>query len=277
MKPAWERLNPEQRSAAVHEDGPALVVAGPGTGKTTTLVARYAYLVQALGIHPQRIFTTSFTRRAARQLRDRLGRAGITLPRRAPVGTFHALCLQILQARGARFEILEEGKSRALLDEVQRGPGERLRLDELRAFKTQLLSPDDVHAGAKDSKARQLAEAYRAYEAAKSERGAVDYEDLLGRVVELYREDESDLPRFDYLMVDEYQDLNAAQDVLIAALRGEHTNVWAVGDDDQAIYGFRGSDTRFITDFERTYPGAKVITLREHYRTPSKLLERSST
>lgn len=277
MKPAWERLNPEQRDAAMHVNGPALVVAGPGTGKTTTLVARYAYLVQEHGVRPEAIFTTSFTRRSARQLRERLGRAGLDLPRRAPVGTFHALCLQLLLARGERFEILEEGHSRALLDEVQRGQGVRLSLDRLRAFKTQLLSPEEVRARAAHPAARREAEIYGAYENAKAERGVLDYEDLLGRVVDLYRAGESGLPVFDHFMIDEYQDLNAAQDVLIAALRGAHANVWAVGDDDQAIYGFRGSDTRFITEFERTYPGAKVVTLREHYRSPPRLLERSST
>ncbi|PKN55163.1 MAG: hypothetical protein CVU56_22825, partial [Deltaproteobacteria bacterium HGW-Deltaproteobacteria-14] len=283
-------LNPEQRAAATHEGGPALVLAGPGTGKTTTLVARFAVLVSR-GVPPDRILATTFTREAARQMNERVRRQVDVGAARLSIGTFHARCLEWLRQEARAFglagpvDLLDETGQFDLLRDL--GFARSFDLDGLRdrigRFKDELLTPAQALDAARRRRARPksgssgddeevaIARAYGAYQQALSERGRTDFGDLIGAVVRGLQRDSAlrsrVAGRYDHLLVDEYQDINRAQHELIGALGAGHRNVWAVGDDDQAIYGWRGSDVRYLTGFTTDWPGARVVRLRQSYRS----------
>lgn len=276
--PTLDTLNAEQHAAAVHGDGAALVVAGPGTGKTTTLLGRYEYLVNHCGVAPERIFTATFTRRAAAQLQSRIAERWQCDARNLPIGTFHSLCARMLSQAGHTVHFMSSTQRAALLEEANAENSPVLLGDEdVRYFKNHLWTPSDVIRKAKHLSRRerqQKARFFERYETLRMQQNLADYEDLLGIVVDLLQPGAGgkSLPCYDYFMVDEYQDLNAAQDTLLKHLVGQKRNLWAVGDDDQAIYGFRGSNVEFIRGFHREYPGARRIKLREHYRSPSPVL-----
>lgn len=278
------RLNPQQREAAVHLDGPALVLAGPGTGKTTTLVARYRFLVRR-GVDPGAIFATTFTRAAARQLKERIARNVQVGTSDLMIGTFHALCLRLLRgelgrelgidgqinivSEPDRFRILREVSDRSLeMEEVR---------DAIDRYKDRLLDPtaarrELAHAGARATDVhRAEVAAYEAYQLKLSSARLYDFGDLLMLVVAGLTS-RGDLRRalslrYRYVMVDEFQDVNPAQHELIRLLLDQHKNVWVVGDDDQAIYGWRGSDVKYILGFERAFPGTRVYKLGDNYRS----------
>lgn len=277
--------NPEQRAAATLGDGPALVLAGPGTGKTTTLVARFVHLVRR-GVAPNRILATTFTRVAAREIdvrvRDVMGKAGMPAPAVLDIGTFHSRCRLWLRADPAafdvppRFGVVGAGQQFTILRAL--GLDGDLDLDalELRIsrFKDALTTPAEAMRAARlsrDTEERDIAWAYGEYQKELDKRGMLDFGDMIGAVVRGLRRDALRTRiagQFDHLLVDEVQDINLAQHELIRALAKDHGNVWAVGDDDQAIYGWRGSDVRFLVNFERTWPGARIVRLRLNYRSP---------
>ncbi|MGM0578944.1 MAG: ATP-dependent helicase [Myxococcota bacterium] len=290
MASVLDDLNPEQREAAEHGEGPALVLAGPGTGKTTTLVGRYAYLVRR-GVRPEAIFTTTFTRKAADQLRRRIEPEIGRPARDLPIGTFHSLARRMLKEVGhvvgvpPDFRVADKRVAFAVLRSLNlpKHLSADDLLDRFGRFKNRLVGPEEALAAARRAPAEvrddrlEVAHVYAAFQEKLHEQALYDFGDMLMFCVEALRSDD-DLragmsERFGWLMVDEFQDVNLAQVAMADALCETHDNLWVVGDDDQAIYGWRGSEVEYITDFEVHHPGAKVVRLRLNYRSPPAVLE----
>jgi len=260
-------LNPEQARVVEHGEGPLLVVAGPGTGKTRTVAHRIARLVHVRAVSPRAISAITFTRRAAGELRERL--AGLLGPDGARVGvyTFHALGLELLRALWRPdFTVLDETARRAAIAAPAR-VAERISW-----AKAHLLGPADCEP--------EVQAAYRAYERVLADAGALDFDDLVGRGVALLESSQPALAwareRCQYLFVDEYQDINAAQYRLVRLCAPAGANLCAVGDPDQAIYGFRGSDPSYFARFVEDYPDALTVTLSRSYRCPSAVVRAAS-
>jgi DNA helicase-2/ATP-dependent DNA helicase PcrA len=273
--------NFEQEEAIAHGEGPLLIVAGPGTGKTRTLVERIARLLRDHAAAPTEITAITFTRKAANELRERL--AALLGARAAGVSvqTFHALGLELLRAHATaaglppNFTILDQASRQALLAQVHAEAGAcQLSLaraaSAISAAKAALVAPADA--------APELTVLYAAYEKALAGAGAVDFDDLVGRTVRLLETDQAALVlarrRCRHLLVDEYQDINAAQYRLVRLLAPAErsTNLCAVGDPDQAIYGFRGSDPGYFGRFADDYAGARTITLARNYRSVASVV-----
>ena len=288
-----ERLNPEQRLAAEHFEGPALVLAGAGSGKTRVLTTRIAHLVREHGVPPERILAVTFTNKAAGEMRERIATLLGGEPRGMWIGTFHALGARILRRHAPRlgwdraFTILDAEQSlrqiRRTLEEQGVDP-KRFNPKGVRAMisdaKNQLVSPSAFareHGESFDLFARMVAKVYPAYHNALKSQNAMDFDDLLVNPVELFMRDEEVLghyrDRFSFLLVDEYQDTNRAQFRFLELLAAGHGNLMVVGDDDQSIYGWRGADLRNILDFESAWPGALVVRLEQNYRSTAVILE----
>ena len=283
-------LNPAQRDAVHHGDGPLLVLAGAGSGKTRVLVYRIATLIRARGVPPQRILAVTFTNKAAGEMRDRVARlAGAPIARAVWMGTFHAVCSRILRRSGApigidpKFLIYDTEDQRALVREVTQA----LDVDDRQFPPNAVLAAigraknelvDHVALAARSETVRDgvIARLYAAYQRRLDDCHALDFDDLLMRTVHLFREHPAALveyqDRFRHVLVDEYQDTNHAQYVFLSLLGARHRNVCVVGDDDQAIYRWRGADVRNILEFERDYPDARVIKLEQNYRSTRRIL-----
>jgi DNA helicase-2/ATP-dependent DNA helicase PcrA len=282
-------LNPAQREAVSQVEGPVLVLAGAGSGKTRVIAHRVAYLV-ASGVAPRHILAVTFTNKAAGEMAERVdgllrGGGG-----RAPlVATFHATCARILRADihhlgyPRRFVIYDEDDRLGVVRELAREVG----LDErqltpqavvarLSRAKSQLQAPDDLAASARGPREELVARLFARYAARLRQAGAVDFDDLLGLVVELWETRPEVLAYYRdlwrYVLVDEYQDTNAAQYRFLRLLTGGHRNLCVVGDPDQSIYAFRGADLRNILDFERDFPGCRVVRLEQNYRSTGQIL-----
>jgi len=269
-------LNSEQKAAATHGGGAALVLAGPGTGKTTTLVGRYVYLLRN-GVDPGQVFVSTFTKKAAEELRRRIRRTAGIDPKGLPIGTFHSFCYRITGA--APHQVVGEQRRYAILrDCVADSRGDLSSvLDAIDRFKDSLVSPQEAQDRARQARKgdrdelQRVATAYACYQARLAEKGLVDFGDLVWKSIRLLRDRPSGQERFEHLLIDEYQDINPAQDALITSLLAGGGQLWVVGDDDQAIYGWRGSDVRYITAFSDTHPGATTYLLKRNYRS-SKLI-----
>jgi DNA helicase-2/ATP-dependent DNA helicase PcrA len=285
-------LNPVQREAVLHVEGPLLVLAGAGSGKTRVIAHRIAYLV-ARGVDPRRILAVTFTNKAAREMAQRV--AGI-LPQRPAGGrppliaTFHATCARLLRAEihhlgyPRAFVIYDEDDRVTLVRECLRelGLDERLlapaaAIARISRAKNQLLGPEDVRVAARGPREADVARVYAEYATRLRARGALDFDDLLGLTVELFARHPEVLDYYRglwrYVLVDEYQDTNAAQYRLLRQLTAVHQNLCVVGDPDQSIYRFRGADLRNILDFERDFPGCRVVRLEQNYRSTGQILE----
>ncbi|HET9498250.1 MAG TPA: UvrD-helicase domain-containing protein [Candidatus Limnocylindria bacterium] len=283
-------LNPPQREAVEHVDGPLLILAGAGSGKTRVLAHRVAHLV-ASGVPPYRIVAVTFTNKAAGEMRDRIaGLIGPEATREATIGTFHSICARVLRREGDRigltssFTIYDRADQLAVIKEALR----RLDLDDKRfapsallAFigqrKDELADPATAKRQADNFWEETAATVYEAYQRDLAESDAVDFDDLLLRVVFLFEQHPDVLARYQrrwqYVLVDEYQDTNRAQYRLCALLAAVHHNLAVVGDDDQSIYSWRGADLRNILDFERDWPDAKVVKLEQNYRSTQTILD----
>ena len=283
-------LNETQLAAVQHTEGPLLIIAGAGSGKTRVLTYRIAYLLQVKGVPPWAILAVTFTNKAAREMRERVTRLIGPAGEQVWVGTFHATCVQILRRHADRlgfprhFLIFDTADQLAAVKETLK----ELNLDSKRyeprgvlaaisAAKNELLDPAGYNAQATDFWERTVARVYEGYQAKLKQNGAFDFDDLILATVRLFREDPAVLEqyqeRFRYLMIDEYQDTNRAQYVLVNMLASRHRNLCVVGDADQSIYRFRGADIRNILDFERDYPDATVIKLEQNYRSTKRILE----
>jgi DNA helicase-2/ATP-dependent DNA helicase PcrA len=288
-------LNPAQREAVLAPPGPLLVLAGAGTGKTRVVITRIAHLVKN-GSRPERILAVTFTNKAAREM---LSRAGAMLGRRrsadAPkpeISTIHSLCVRILRRHAARlgyperFAIIDRGEqettARAVLKalrvaETVLRPADLL--DRVSRWKSRGLRPADAMdtlSGDADDSWTLAAAGYRRYQDALKTAGAVDFDDLLLLADELFssREDarRAEAGRFDHLLVDEYQDTSAIQERIVGALARDHRSICVVGDDDQSIYSWRGAEVSHILDFQRRWPGARVVKLEENYRSTPEII-----
>ena len=281
-------LNPSQKLAVTTVEGPVLVVAGAGSGKTRVLTTRIAHLIRAHGVPPYRIVAVTFTNKAAQEMRDRLHAMIGPAAGKIAMGTFHSLCVRILRAEaayagiGPDFQIFDDSEQQAVIREVcrelnldpQRMPPKRLLASISRA-KDELITPEEYPAGG-DFWEQIVAKVYAKYQEKLRRSNAVDFDDLIMYVVRLLQSNEEVRrkyqERFDHILVDEYQDTNRAQYMLVHLLAQRTRNICVVGDEDQSIYAFRGADIRNILEFEKDFPGAVIIKLEENYRSTQNIL-----
>lgn len=286
---AQRDLNPAQREAVAHDDGPMLVIAGAGSGKTRVLTTRIARLISSRNVAPHEILAVTFTNKAAGEMRDRISRLLGHEPKGMWCGTFHALGARLLRGvaplvgREANFTIYDEDDTLAALKRVMErravSPTQfapKAVLGAISDAKNALISSSDFAANAFDVFSKTVAGVYADLESALERANAVTFDDLLVLPVRALQRDEALRThyqrRFRYVLVDEYQDTNAAQYKFVSLMGGGHGNVMVVGDDDQSIYGWRGADIRNILDFERDFPGARVVRLEDNYRSTPNIL-----
>jgi uncharacterized protein (TIGR00375 family) len=288
---ALAELNQQQRIAVEHPGGPILIVAGPGTGKTRTLTYRIAYLISQKKVSPQHILALTFTNQAAQEMRQRLKILLNDSTKDPFTLTIHALCHKILQDQDhkARWLIIDDKEQRYLINKavfMLKQKGYRINLsshvlmNKIISAKQKLLCPTDkIESIIHESKTEILSLVYRTYQKFLSVQNYCDYEDLIFRAVKLFESDEGIKKRyqdrFQYILVDEYQDLNYGQYQLIRALSPPGKDLFVIGDPDQSIYGFRGSDVRYFKKFREDYPGAKILRLRQNYRSTQTILDAS--
>jgi DNA helicase-2/ATP-dependent DNA helicase PcrA len=282
-------LNERQLEAVQHGEGPLLVFAGAGSGKTRVLTYRAAYLVGQAGVSPEQILAVTFTNKAANEMRSRIERLVGPLARAMWMGTFHSICARILRRDGDRigldkhFDIFDESDQGTLMKECLRdmGAGDRFTpamvLDAVSKAKNELISVREYARAAQTGFEKMVADAYRLYQQRLRENHALDFDDLIMFAVQLFEQCPDVLAeyqdRFRHILVDEYQDINHAQYRFIELLARAHRNLCVVGDDDQSIYGWRGADMRIILNFERDYPDAKIVKLEQNYRSTQLILE----
>jgi DNA helicase-2/ATP-dependent DNA helicase PcrA len=287
-------LNPAQREAVLATEGPVLVVAGAGSGKTRVLTHRIAHLVSACGVKPQEILAITFTNKAAGEMRERLeGILGDVAPRMW-VMTFHAACGRILRREAPRlayrsnFAIYDQADQvrvvKQCLEELERDPKRFVPRGihaQISMAKNQLVGPEEYKARVASFYDQTVADAYALYQRRLHSSNAVDFDDLLMLTVEVLERFPEALERwqkaFRYVLVDEYQDTNHAQYRLLQLLAGKHRNVFAVGDPDQSIYAFRGADIRNILEFERDFGGGRLIALEQNYRSTNSILRAANS
>jgi len=283
-------LNPAQRDAVLHFEGPMLVLAGAGSGKTRVLTTRIAHLIDHHGVDPKHILAVTFTNKAAGEMRERIARLLGTEPVGMWCGTFHSVGARMLRTaahlvgRTPSFTIYDEDDAIGVIKRIM----ERLRisakdhapraiLDAISDAKNALVTVGEYEAMAKDPHARAVAPVYKELEGALRQANAVTFDDLLVLPVRILEEHvhvrAQYQDRFRFILVDEYQDTNRAQYRFVKLIGGQHANVMVVGDDDQSIYGWRGADIRNILDFERDFPQAAIVRLEENYRSTPQILD----
>lgn len=287
-------LNPEQRRAAETTEGPVLILAGAGSGKTKTLMHRIAYLIAEQHVPPQQILAVTFTNKAAREMRERLskllGRSADDRSFMPFMGTFHSICVRLLRFDG---EAIGIPKNYVIFDESDRQAAVRQAMRDLHisekqyspnsisymlgSAKNELLSPQDYALSAHLPQQHVASDVYFRYEQLRKDAAALDFDDLIGETVRLLKT-QPEIRRkwqrqFQYILIDEYQDTNAAQYNLVKLLVGETQNICVVGDDWQSIYSWRGADFKNILNFERDYPKALVVLLEQNYRSTKNILD----
>ena len=293
-------LNPQQREAVAHVEGPLLLLAGAGSGKTRVITHRIAHLIDAHHIPGPAVLAVTFTNKAADEMRQRV----INLlgnPEKAStpvVSTFHSFCVRMLRRDGdslaeirngftRRFTIYDDDDQVSLLKSIYKQLGldekfmpYRAALARISHAKNHNESPQDWYKAATDPKLTRLAKIFEQYEERLQQANALDFDDLLLESVRLLRHDDALRQlynrRYEFVMIDEYQDTNRSQYELVRLLTEMRHNVCVVGDEDQSIYGWRGADIRNILDFERDYPNAVVIRLEQNYRSTKNILEAAS-
>jgi DNA helicase-2/ATP-dependent DNA helicase PcrA len=283
-------LNAAQQAAVEHPGGPLLVLAGAGSGKTRVLTARIAHLIKSQGVPPERIFAVTFTNKAAGEMRSRVGTLLGADPRGLWIGTFHSLSARLLRREapllgfGPNFTIYDEDDSQALIRRLLEQRGVSPKAYPPRAVhgvisgaKNRMLLPEELGAQADSPLARVAADVFQALGPALKQANAMDFDDLLLHPLALFREHAERLAywqdRFRHVLVDEFQDTNAAQYLLVKQLARRHGNLCVVGDDDQAIYGWRGADVRHMLAFQNDFPGTTLIKLEQNYRSTQVILD----
>ena len=289
----YDTLNERQKQAVMQTEGPVLILAGAGSGKTRVLTHRAAYLIDQEGVNPYHIMAITFTNKAAGEMRERVDKIVGFGAEQIWVSTFHSTCVRILRRYIDRigydnnFTIYDTDDQKGVMKEVckklqidTKMLKERTIMSAISSAKDELIGPlqyemqaaasDDYHAG-------KIAQAYKEYQAVLHKNNALDFDDLIMKTVELFKADAQVLnnyqERFRYIMVDEYQDTNTAQFELVRLLADKYRNLCVVGDDDQSIYKFRGANIRNILDFEKVYPEACVIKLEQNYRSTQIILD----
>ena len=291
----YDKLNEPQREAVYHTDGPLLILAGAGSGKTRVLTHRIAYLIGERGVDAWNILAITFTNKAAEEMRQRVDNLVGFGAESVWVSTFHSACVRILRRFIDRlgyenhFTIYDTDDQKTLIKEVCRKVDvdtkvfkERSLLSAISSAKNEMILPDEFELNAGGDFAKmKIAKVYREYEAQMRANNALDFDDLLVKTVQLLQTQpdvlESYQERFRYIMVDEYQDTNTVQFQLVSLLAGKYKNLCVVGDDDQSIYKFRGANIRNILDFEHEFPDAKVIKLEQNYRSTGNILNAANS
>jgi DNA helicase-2/ATP-dependent DNA helicase PcrA len=284
-------LNDRQREAVETTEGPVLVIAGAGSGKTRVLTERIAHLVRDKEVSPRNILAFTFTNRAAREMKERLETRNPGISDELWVGTFHATGVKILRRHGVKIgiernfsiydasdslDLVKESLTRKTLEgSILRSP---LSIrDQISRWKNELISPEMSVERVSNNIERRIAAVYREYEAGLRRANALDFDDLIARVVELLATDQNSrvhyARRFRYVLVDEFQDTNPIQLAMIDALASEHHNLFVVGDDDQSIYSWRGAKVEHILNFDSLYGGTQVIRLEQNYRSTQTILD----
>ncbi len=287
---ALSNLNPSQREAVQHVDGPLLIVAGPGSGKTRVITHRIAYLVQRVGVRPQHIAAVTFTNRAAREMRSRIGKLLNEEAHRLFAGTFHSLCARILRREGEAiriprdFVIMDDDDQIGIVKQAMEAAGldpkrfsPRGILSAIGAAKSKLLDPEGLAAAQAGSYDEIVRRVYAEYQSIIERNQGLDFDDLLLKAVRLFRDAPRVLERYQertvHLMVDEFQDTNAAQYEVARQLAGKFHNLAVVGDPDQSIYSWRNADIRNILSFKNDFPGTKIVRLSQNYRSTKTILQ----
>ena len=291
----YDKLNEPQREAVYHTDGPLLILAGAGSGKTRVLTHRIAYLIGERGVNAWNILAITFTNKAAEEMRQRVDNLVGFGAESVWVSTFHSACVRILRRFIDRlgyenhFTIYDTDDQKTLIKEVCRKVDvdtkvfkERSLLSAISSAKNEMILPDEFELNAGGDFAKmKIAKVYREYETQMRANNALDFDDLLVKTVQLLQTQpdvlESYQERFRYIMVDEYQDTNTVQFQLVSLLAGKYKNLCVVGDDDQSIYKFRGANIRNILDFEHEFPDAKVIKLEQNYRSTGNILNAANS
>ena len=286
----YDTLNPPQREAVAQTEGPVLILAGAGSGKTRVLTHRIAYLMDEKGVNPWNILAITFTNKAAQEMRERVDKLVGFGSESIWVSTFHSACVRILRRHidnlgyDTNFTIYDTDDQKSLMKDVCRKMNidtkiykERSLLAQISHAKDELLTPDDMEMKATgDYNMKKVASVYREYQAALRKNNALDFDDLIVKTVELFEKCGAVLEyyqeRFKYIMVDEYQDTNTAQFKFISLLAQRYQNLCVVGDDDQSIYKFRGANIGNILGFEHVFPDARVIRLEQNYRSTRNIL-----
>ena len=286
----YDTLNPMQREAVFHTEGPLLVLAGAGSGKTRVLTHRIAYLIEEKRVAPWNIMAITFTNKAAAEMRERVDKIVGEGAEAIWVSTFHSSCVRILRrfidrlGYDTNFTIYDGDDQKTLMKQVlkkmQADPKqfkERAVLSRISAAKNDRITADEFEqqAGA-DFREKKIAQIYREYQKELKKNNALDFDDLLVKTVELFEANADVLEyyqdKFRYIMVDEYQDTNLVQFKLVDLLAKKYRNICVVGDDDQSIYKFRGANIENILSFEKAFPGARVIKLEQNYRSTQSIL-----
>ena len=287
----YDTLNKPQKEAVFHTEGPLLILAGAGSGKTRVLTHRIAYLIEEKGVNPWNILAITFTNKAAEEMRQRVDSLVGIGAESIWVSTFHSMCVRILRryidrlGYDNRFTIYDTDDQKTLMKEVCRKTDidtkrfkERMLLSVISSAKNEMILPEEfeLNAGG-DFVQLKIAKVYKEYEAQMRANNALDFDDLLVKTVQLLETQpdvrENYQERFRYIMVDEYQDTNTVQFRLVSLLAGKYRNLCVVGDDDQSIYKFHGANIRNILDFEKEFSDAKVIKLEQNYRSVGNVLE----
>ena len=287
----YDSLNKEQREAVFCTEGPLLMLAGAGTGKTRSLTHRIAYLIEEAGVNPWNILAITFTNKAADEMRERACNLVGVGSENLWISTFHATCSRILRRHidligyDRNFTIYDANDQKSLMKEVMKSMKidnkqfpEKAVLSEISAAKDECKSPSDYkNEFADDFRRKKIGEIYEQYQKRLRENNALDFDDLLVKTVELFQTNPDILEyyqdRFRYIMVDEYQDTNTVQFIFVSLLARKYRNLCVVGDDDQSIYKFRGANIYNILNFEKIFPDARVIRLEQNYRSTKNILD----
>lgn len=286
----YETLNPAQQEAVYHVDGPLLLLAGAGSGKTRVLTHRIAYMIEEAGINPWNIMAITFTNKAAGEMRERVDKIVSFGAEDVWVSTFHSSCVRILRrfidklGYDRNFTIYDADDQKVVMRDVCKRLNidtkvykERSLMSAISSAKDELIGPEEYqmqHPG--DFAKQRIAQVYKEYQAVLKKNNALDFDDLIFKTVELFRNNADVLEyyqeRFKFIMVDEYQDTNTAQFKFVSLLASKYRNLCVVGDDDQSIYKFRGANIYNILNFEQEYPDARVIKLEQNYRSTKNIL-----
>lgn len=291
----YETLNPMQQEAVYHTEGPLLILAGAGSGKTRVLTHRIAYLIDEKGVNPWNILAITFTNKAAGEMRERVDNIVGFGSEQIWVSTFHSACVRILRrfadylGYGRNFVIYDMDDQKSVIKEICKRLNidtkickERMLLSMISSAKNEMIDAKAYALGAAgDYSKLRVADVYKEYERILLKNNAMDFDDLLMKTVEVLRSNEDARnyyqERFKYIMVDEYQDTNTVQFRLVSLLAGKYKNLCVVGDDDQSIYKFRGANIYNILNFEKEFPDAKVIKLEQNYRSTKNILEAANS
>jgi DNA helicase-2/ATP-dependent DNA helicase PcrA len=291
-----DKLNPEQRAAVEATEGPLLILAGAGSGKTRVITSRIAWLIREKGIAPDSILAVTFTNKAAAEMGERVDRLlGHSTLAKPLIATFHSFCVRVLrrdiealrvgnQGLTRSFAIYDESDQQGIVKQIMRRMGldtkqltPRTVLGRISWAKNHMVDPQEYYLASKDPNSERIAHIFKGYQAELLKNNALDFDDLLLEAVRLLKASgevrERYQRRYRYLLVDEYQDTNRPQYELMKLLAGEQKNVCAVGDEDQSIYSWRGADIRNILEFEKDFPNAHIVRLEQNYRSTQVILE----